>query len=209
MTPSNEATTLQDRLLDAGRSVFADLGYAAATVDDIVARAGTSRATFYRHFRSKDQLFRELSRSCFDDLKAVVVELGTVDDGPDGRARLEALFSRYGAVFARHGGVIRAWFERRTEPGSPLHEEAAFVFGTVVDTLAASIRQAGVPSAVDVELQAALLFLLLSRSYEYATSRYSMINPDRLSSTLATMVHRAYFGGAPVGRGSRLRLGGR
>lgn len=41
------------RLLAAVREVLEETDYAAATVDEIVGRAGTSRATFYLHFRSK------------------------------------------------------------------------------------------------------------------------------------------------------------
>ena len=200
--------TLRERLLDAGRSVFAEVGYAAATVDDIIDRASASRATFYRYFKSKEDLFRALSTSCFADLIAVVEELGTVDEGPEGRARLEALVARFGEMFARHGGILRAGLERRREPGSPLHAEATRAFGTFVDAVAGSIKGAAVPSAVDPDLQAALLFLLLSRSYEYATSRYSTVDPDRLAATLASMAHRACYGAAPPTSVGRLRVGG-
>ncbi|MCD0483426.1 TetR/AcrR family transcriptional regulator [Streptacidiphilus sp. ASG 303] len=41
------------RLLAAVREVLEKEDYTAATVDEIVGRAGTSRATFYLHFRSK------------------------------------------------------------------------------------------------------------------------------------------------------------
>ncbi|RAG80359.1 hypothetical protein DN069_38555 [Streptacidiphilus pinicola] len=41
------------RLLEAVQEVLEETDYAAATVDEIVRRAGASRATFYVHFRSK------------------------------------------------------------------------------------------------------------------------------------------------------------
>lgn len=189
--------------------MFADVGYAAATVDDIIDRAAASRATFYRYFKSKEDLFWVLTGSCFADLKTVIGELRTVDAGPDGRRALEELFARFGEVFARHGGVIRAYFERRVEPDSPLQAEAANVLGSFVEAVAASIKENAAPSAVDPELQAAMLFLLLSRSFEYATSRYSTIDPGRLPSTLAAMVHRAYYGATPEAPTTRLRVGRR
>ena len=43
----------RQRLLDAGAAVFAEKSEAAATIDDIVAAAGATRATFYLHFRAK------------------------------------------------------------------------------------------------------------------------------------------------------------
>src|ERR1700720_2177211 len=49
------------RLLDAGMRVFADRGFHAARVDDIVRAARTSHGTFYLYFTSKDDLFRALA----------------------------------------------------------------------------------------------------------------------------------------------------
>jgi AcrR family transcriptional regulator len=49
-----------ERLLEAAESEFAARGYAATTVDQIVARAGATRATFYLHFRSKADVVLEL-----------------------------------------------------------------------------------------------------------------------------------------------------
>ena len=46
-----EAT--RDKLLRAAETVFADLSYVEATVEDIIRCAGASRTSFYRHFDSK------------------------------------------------------------------------------------------------------------------------------------------------------------
>jgi AcrR family transcriptional regulator len=45
-------------LLDAARELFAERGYARATVRDIAARAGANQALLFRYFGSKDELFR-------------------------------------------------------------------------------------------------------------------------------------------------------
>ena len=44
-------------LLDAARAIFVERGYAEATLDDVIARAGGSRATLYKQFGGKDGLF--------------------------------------------------------------------------------------------------------------------------------------------------------
>lgn len=44
-------------LMDAGRRQFEHKGYGATKVEDITVAAGTSRATFYLHFRTKLELF--------------------------------------------------------------------------------------------------------------------------------------------------------
>jgi len=45
------------RILRAAMNVFGRLGYADTRVEDIIEDAGVSRPTFYRYFRSKDDVF--------------------------------------------------------------------------------------------------------------------------------------------------------
>ncbi|KXS39906.1 MAG: hypothetical protein AWU55_281 [Halomonadaceae bacterium T82-2] len=54
-TPRGEAR--RERLLDAARDVFLEQGYAGASVNDVVARAGGSLATLYKLFGNKEGLF--------------------------------------------------------------------------------------------------------------------------------------------------------
>jgi len=46
----------RSRLLTAAREVFARVGLAEATVEEIARRAGLSKGAFYLHFKSKDAL---------------------------------------------------------------------------------------------------------------------------------------------------------
>jgi AcrR family transcriptional regulator len=47
-------------ILGAGREVFAQLGYGAATVRDIARRTGLATGTFYNYFPDKESVFRAL-----------------------------------------------------------------------------------------------------------------------------------------------------
>src|SRR5476651_2364723 len=44
-------------LLKAARSVFAEVGYGAAGVRDIVRRTDLASGTFYNYFKDKDEIF--------------------------------------------------------------------------------------------------------------------------------------------------------
>ncbi|MFD4196365.1 MULTISPECIES: TetR/AcrR family transcriptional regulator [Amycolatopsis] len=46
----------KDRLIEAAFALFEERGYDATTVDDITERAGVGRTTFFRAFRSKDEV---------------------------------------------------------------------------------------------------------------------------------------------------------
>jgi AcrR family transcriptional regulator len=54
-------------IFDAALEAFGEKGYFLVTVDDIVGRAGVSRATFYLHFDSKAAVLRALRESRLAD----------------------------------------------------------------------------------------------------------------------------------------------
>ncbi|MGN9865346.1 TetR/AcrR family transcriptional regulator [Bacillus swezeyi] len=52
----NTQNTIQ-KIVDAGYHLFAQNGYSATSVDEIMKEAGYSKATFYLYFKSKETLF--------------------------------------------------------------------------------------------------------------------------------------------------------
>ncbi len=57
-----EQTKIQNRqlILDAARQVFADLGYGAATVRDIIRATPLASGTFYNYFKSKEEVYQAI-----------------------------------------------------------------------------------------------------------------------------------------------------
>lgn len=47
-------------IIDAARNVFADLGYGATTVRDIIRATELASGTFYNYFKSKEEVFQAL-----------------------------------------------------------------------------------------------------------------------------------------------------
>ncbi|MBO6636142.1 MAG: TetR/AcrR family transcriptional regulator, partial [Parvibaculum sp.] len=50
----------REAILDAARTVFADLGYGATSVRDIIRKTGLASGTFYNYFKSKEEVFEAL-----------------------------------------------------------------------------------------------------------------------------------------------------
>jgi AcrR family transcriptional regulator len=99
----------RDRLLNAGRQLFAARGYEAATVDDIAQLAGAASGAFYIYFRSKRQLLVVLMNELLARLGAV--ELRPKGHGRDTRALLRDFVAEVFRTDLEFFGVIRAWQE--------------------------------------------------------------------------------------------------
>ncbi|MDX6217357.1 MAG: hypothetical protein QOG99_2941, partial [Frankiales bacterium] len=60
MTASTRAAGTRTSLLAAARGVFAESGFAEASIADVVARAGASVGSLYHHFGGKAELYLAL-----------------------------------------------------------------------------------------------------------------------------------------------------
>ncbi len=69
-------------LLDCARQVFAEKGYHAATVDDIAAKAGVARGTFYLYFDDRRGVFAALVDEFFVRLTAQIRSIDLESEEP-------------------------------------------------------------------------------------------------------------------------------
>ena len=102
--------TKQEMLLEAGLDVFAEKGFEKTTIDDIVAKAGCGKGTFYRYFKNKESLFEKLDEDFLEELEKAFKENCRVSMMP--RDYLLAALNTTLQVFSlnRRIGLIR--FER-------------------------------------------------------------------------------------------------
>jgi AcrR family transcriptional regulator len=68
------------RLLEAVGRAVAERGYASATIDDVVRRAGVSKKTFYDHFADKQDCFLAAYESASEELLERVREAHASED---------------------------------------------------------------------------------------------------------------------------------
>ncbi|MEV0209168.1 TetR/AcrR family transcriptional regulator [Streptomyces sp. NPDC050788] len=124
------------RLLDAAETVFARLGLGGATVADITAEAGVSRAGFYVYFASKEEIFRVLAARVRDAFLAAQEVPGV--DADDTCAVAEASVGAVIAAHARHRPLLALLEQQaRTDPDvrrlwdeireRPVHRHARYI----------------------------------------------------------------------------------
>ena len=110
----------REKLLEAGREVFANRGVDAATIEDITETADVGRGSFYNFFDTKEDLVEAIVAGLIDDLLALEAIVGVENDDP-----LTALAVAIRSAFAMitNDGVL-AWFIVRTQKISgPISEK--------------------------------------------------------------------------------------
>ncbi|MFA5321314.1 MAG: TetR/AcrR family transcriptional regulator [Smithella sp.] len=55
-----KTVTLKERIIEESLKLFSVKGYTSTSTTDIIEAVGTSKGGFYNHFKSKEQLFREM-----------------------------------------------------------------------------------------------------------------------------------------------------
>jgi AcrR family transcriptional regulator len=116
-----ERTKVANRaaILAAAREVFADIGYGAASVRDIVRRTDLATGTFYNYFPDKESVLRalveEIALETRRRVRAARRQATTVEDfvGNGFHAYLEFLAEDRSTfeLMRRNAGTIRAMFD--------------------------------------------------------------------------------------------------
>jgi AcrR family transcriptional regulator len=70
-----EQGSSRKELLEAALAVFAERGYAAASIEEVIRRAGLSKGTFYFNFNNKEDLLFALIDEHLDDPSRALMEL--------------------------------------------------------------------------------------------------------------------------------------
>jgi AcrR family transcriptional regulator len=151
----------QASILRAAASAFARAGFADTSMDDVATAAGVTKLIVYRHFESKEELYRAVlgeveehlreaftTRMAADDRRGVTVrtmlEAGRAH--PDGlrllllHAQHEPRFAHHAAELRRQAIAVAELLIGDTLPDPVVHRWAiqtlvTYVFGTVLEWL--------------------------------------------------------------------------
>jgi AcrR family transcriptional regulator len=123
-----------DALLDAARTVFARLGFTAASMDAIAAGAGATKPTLYDRFGSKSALYERAVRRDADALvEHLFAAYLTVAEQPVG-AMVEASMAAYFGFFEQRPDAYGLLFSSGRAESAELMAEQ--VLDAVTDRLA-------------------------------------------------------------------------
>jgi AcrR family transcriptional regulator len=189
-----------ERLLDAGAAVFADRGYHAARVDDIVKAAKTSHGTFYLYFSSKQELFRAVAVEVAAEMVDLARDLPALDrDDAAADAALRDWLDRFAGLYRRHGAFIRTWTEAEiadSEIGA-IGNELVTQFSR---ELARRVRTAA--PDLDPGVTAFALVSMIERTNYLVEASRLEVDSTQTISTLARVTMAALHGTGRTGPGA-------
>lgn len=107
------AARRRELIEDAAARLFAQRGYTATTVEEIVAEAGVSKPMLYRHFESKQELLMKLLEHRRDELAAAPLDSFIKGEG-EPEQRLPAMIEAWFAHVERHPHTSRILFQDAT-----------------------------------------------------------------------------------------------
>jgi AcrR family transcriptional regulator len=119
------ALPLHDRIVQAAIPTFVERGYEKASMDEVAARAGTTKRTVYAHYGNKEELFRAAV------VRAVALFVGglpNLTDITDPAAQLEAFAVAFSNLATWRGAVqlqrvVMGEAERFPDLGAMLHRD--------------------------------------------------------------------------------------
>jgi AcrR family transcriptional regulator len=77
-----QAEATREHLVAVARQRFAEQGYAATSIEDIVQRAGVAKGALYHHFSGKDALFRAVYEAVLADVVSAVMAKASAEQEP-------------------------------------------------------------------------------------------------------------------------------
>ncbi|WP_045858223.1 TetR/AcrR family transcriptional regulator [Teredinibacter purpureus] len=114
-------------LIDTAFKLFNELGYHAAGIDLILRESGVSKATLYKHFRSKDELILAVLRQRHEQIILMLRE--TLMRSEDETVRVLAVFDTLDAWFQSndfYGCYFIKASAEYTFSGEAIHDYAAW-----------------------------------------------------------------------------------
>jgi TetR/AcrR family transcriptional regulator, transcriptional repressor for nem operon len=181
----------KEKLLEAAMASFRFESYKSCSIEDIAAKAGVFKGSFYNHFKSKEALAVEVINHYVEE---IVLPLLALEGPPSAIKRLRAHFEKIAVVQneLRFPGCMMANFSAEI---SSLTPDLCSALDQTVDlwcrSIAKVIRQAQTEGSVSKELKAGPLSRFLINSFEGALIRARVLRSQQPFNDFLTVTFKA------------------
>jgi AcrR family transcriptional regulator len=159
----------RDEILDAAASCFAQLSYPAASMQEVAARLGTSKARIYHYYESKDALLFDLLDRYTQRLLALIGETEALaqrkklDDKAALHALIEAFLIEYESSATTHVALLSDTKFLSDVPQENKPSQRALIIQRQRDVVSAFTRflRRAYPERLNDQNQTALTMMLM------------------------------------------------
>jgi AcrR family transcriptional regulator len=196
---------------DAATRLFADKGYASASVADLARACGISKALMYHYYRDKEDLLADIALSYVDRLATIVDDVAARQLPPAAHLRrlIEAFMAEYEHSAARHRVLVQdVKYLARAHRGRVLARQRKVVdgFAAVIAPLAPEATRAGLAKPLTM-----ILFGMINWTFTWLKDSgpltYSGMAP-LVAALFLGGIGRVRLGDAPSTRHRRRRAAG-
>lgn len=137
--PSEQAEQRRQQLLSVAMELFAEKGYHATSIADIIERASVARGTFYNYFESKRQIFGQLLDLMFDSVMRVAfpIDLASSEPVP---AQIQRLIGGFCELLQERLPLTRILLEQAVGLDSEANEQLKQFYGKIVAEIQEAIE---------------------------------------------------------------------
>jgi AcrR family transcriptional regulator len=173
------------RLLECALTVFNRRGYADSRVDDVCTEAAISRATFYRYFEGKEEVFDALIDLMSSEVLDTAAHLGAVTPDADGKTTLAHWIADLVSITERWGVLVdEVNAPRVTNPGA--RERAVLLTSRFANVLSDRFTEGGV-TGLDTKVAALAIIAMTERTAHQVRTWDVDIDRAAMIESLATL----------------------
>ena len=176
-------------LLEAAESVLVEHGLSGATVEQITARAGVAKGTYYLYFRSKDEVVLALQQRLWDRMMQAAVEAAGRLDSDDFWGAVDAFLETVVDFDLDH----RDWHRLVAQGWTPPHGQEVVNEQQMIDLLTINIRSAserGLIAPCDEQMTATLLYRAIQGTSHQFCQGNDPIDRERMLTAFKWFVRR-------------------
>jgi AcrR family transcriptional regulator len=144
----------RQRLLEAARRLILSGGETGVAASVVAREAGVGGATFYEHFKNRDELLQALAKDLFEELRRELDKRRLEAlEAPNDEEGLRQEFRTPIEILASNPDVFRLALRVRHNAGSPLGDSSRRAAGNMRGDIVEELTARGYPAHTQAELR--------------------------------------------------------
>ncbi len=186
---ANEAKREMRRreILNAAKGLFAERGFHAASISEIIKRAGIARGTFYLYFNSKDAVFESILELAIHELQVRIIGVDVDEGAPPPSLQLHENVSRVLNYMLADRELIQLILAHGLPPDAPMAIRVDAFFTHVEELIATSLSYGmavGLVRQCDAKLTAAQILGSVRGGMRYLIQAHESFEVTEVASQL-------------------------